>query len=182
MLHGNAAQASDRIYAVPCFADDDSVYILEYPGYGDRKGAPSQKTFDPAAREAYLFLRETYPHTPVCVAAESIGSGPAASLANLARPPDKFVLIVPFDTLSGVAENHFPAILVRLLLGSNWDNVAALSDYKGPIDIFAADQDEIIPVGNARALAAAVPGANLIIIDGGHNDWSCEGRVQIRNP
>ncbi|WAC06696.1 MAG: alpha/beta hydrolase [Thermodesulfobacteriota bacterium] len=182
MLHGNAGQASDRLYAVPCFSSDDSVFILEYPGYGDRNGIPSKETFNRAAQEAYLFLKETYPHLPVCVVAESIGSGPASSLAGLAQKPDKFVFIVPFDKLSSVGADHFPSILVYLILRSNWDNITALSNYKGPIDIFGAEADTIIPVRHAKALGAALPTAKLTIIEGGHNDWSFEGRVQIRNP
>jgi hypothetical protein len=181
MLHGNAGQASDRIYALPSFSDEDSVFILEYPGYGNRKGIPSKKTFDRAAKEAYLFLRETYPHIPVCVAAESIGSGPAASLASLNQKPDKFVFIVPFDTLSSVAKDHFPSFLVRLILRSDWDNAEALSDFKSPVDIFGAESDTIIPVKHAKALATALPGSKLTIIHGGHNDWSYDNRVKIRN-
>jgi pimeloyl-ACP methyl ester carboxylesterase len=181
MLHGNGGQASDRLYAVPSYSDEDSVYILEYPGYGNREGVPSKEAFNRAAKEAYLLLRETYPRIPVCVVAESIGSGPASSLASLAHKPDKFVLIVPFDRLSLVAEDHFPAILVRLILKDDWDNIEALSHFKGPIEIFGAAADTIIPVSHAKALAAAVPGSKLAIIDGGHNDWSYQGRVKIRN-
>ncbi len=182
MLHGNAGQATDRLYAVPSFSTEDSVFILEYPGYGSREGVPSKEAFNRAAKEAYLFLRETYPHIPVCVAAESIGSGPASSLSSLSRPPDKFVLIVPFDKLSLVAQDHFPSFLVSLILRDNWDNIEALSNYKGPVEIFGAEADTVIPVGHAKALAAAIPGSKLVIIDGGHNDWSYPGRVIIRNP
>lgn len=182
MLHGNGGQASDRLYAVPSFSSEDSVFILEYPGYGNRQGVPSKKAFDGAAREAYLFLRETYPGIPVCAAGESIGSGPASFLAGLDRPPDKLVLIVPFDNLASVAKDHFPGFLVRLLLRTNWDNVKALSNFKGEVEIFGAERDTIIPVKHAKALAAAIPGSKLSIIDGGHNEWSYEGRVKIRNP
>lgn len=181
MLHGNAGQASDRIYAVPCFSSEDSVFILEYPGYGKRKGVPSKETFDQSAREAYFFLRETYPHIPVCVAAESIGSGPASYVASLPQKPNKLVLIVPFDRLSSVAEYHFPSMLVRLILSDNWDNVDVLSNFKGPIEIFGAEEDTVIPISHAKALAATLPGSKLIIINGGHNDWSYDGRVKIRN-
>ena len=83
LLHGNGGQASDRIYAIPCFSDTDSVFIFEYPGYGNREGTPSKEAFNKTATEAYLFLRELYPQTPICVVAESIGSGPALSLAYL---------------------------------------------------------------------------------------------------
>ena len=182
MLHGNAGQASDRIYAIPCFRENDSVFILEYPGYGDRNGVPSKTSFNKAAEEAYLLLRNLYPGIPVCVAAESIGSGPALSLANLNRKPDKFVLIVPFDKLSAVAEAHFPAILVWLILRDNWNNIEAITRYDGPVEIFGAEADTIIPVKHAKALAASYPGSKITIIPGGHNDWSSGGKVQIRNP
>jgi pimeloyl-ACP methyl ester carboxylesterase len=182
MLHGNAGQAADRAYALSSFSADDSVFILEYPGYGARTGTPSAEAFNRAAREAYLLLRQTHPTRPVCVAAESIGTGPACTLATLSQPPDKFVLIVPFDQLSSVARDHFPSFLVGLLLKDNWDNVSALSTYKGPVAIFGAEADTIIPVTHAKALAAAVPTAKLSIIPSGHNDWSQSGRVRIRNP
>lgn len=182
LLHGNAGQASDRIYAMPCFSDSDSVFILEYPGYGNREGTPSKEAFNKTAKEAYLFLRELHPQIPICVAAESIGSGPALSLASLDQKPEKFVLIVPFDTLSSVAEEHFPTFLVWLILRDNWNNIESLSTYNGPVDIFGAERDEVIPVNHAKALAASYPRSQLVIIRGGHNAWSTGGKVQIRNP
>jgi hypothetical protein len=182
LLHGNAGQASDRLYAIPSFSDEDSVFILEYPGYGNREGVPSKIAFNRAAQEAYLFLRDTYPDIPVCVAAESIGSGPAATLASLSTQPDKFVLIAPFDKLSSVAENHFPSFLVRLIMKNDWDNIEAFSNFQGPVEIFSAEADRIIPVKHAKALASAIPGSKLVLIGGGHNDWSYQSRVTIRHP
>ncbi len=182
MLHGNGGQASDRLYAIPSFSDNDAVFILEYPGYGRRQGLPSRDSFDRAAEEAYRCLRAAYPNLPVCVAAESIGSGPAATLTRLTPNPDKLVLIVPFDRLSSVAEDHFPAFLVRLILKTDWDNAALLSTFNGPVDIFGAQSDTIIPVKHAKALAAAIPNADLTIIQDGHNDWPMGNQVKIRYP
>ena len=182
LIHGNGGQASDRAYAIPCFAPDDSVFILEYPGYGLRAGTPSKANFNRAATEAYLLLRHDYPKFPVCVAGESIGSGPACALATLASPPDKIVLIVPFDKLALVAKEHMPSWVVSLMLSDNWDNLAALSNYRGPVDIYGAEADTVIPVGHARALAAGIPSAKFALIAGGHNEWSHEDRVKIRNP
>ena len=182
MLHGNGGQAADRTYALPGFSPTDSVYILEYPGYGNREGAPSTKAFNQAAEEGYRLLRAMFPHTPVCVLGESIGSGPASLLSGLERPPDKLVLVVPFDKLSLVAKDHFPSLLVGLLLKNDWDNVKALVNYKGPVEIFGAAGDDIIPVKHAIALAGAVPSAKFVLIEGGHNDWSHQAQVKIRNP
>src|SRR6478752_3653036 len=121
LLHGNGGQAADRTYALPAFSERDSVYIMEYPGYGLRPGKPSRHAFDAAARQAYAALRARFAGTPVCVAAESIGSGPASVLSQEAQPPDHIVLIVPFDDLKSVARDHVSSGLpVGMLLAGTW--------------------------------------------------------------
>ncbi|HWA26437.1 MAG TPA: hypothetical protein VG734_12325 [Lacunisphaera sp.] len=182
LVHGNAGQAADRSYALPSFSADDSVYILEYPGYGRREGSPSLTSINFAAKEAYDLLRAQFPSTPVCIAGESIGTGPACWLTTQGRPPDKLVLIVPFDILAAVAKGHYPFLPVSLLLHDNWNNVEALKGYVGPLEIFAADHDGVIPGKHAQALAASKPQAVFHEFAGGHNSWSHNNRVRIRNP
>lgn len=179
--HGNAGQAADRVYALPRFSGSDAVFILEYPGYGMRPGAPGKAAFDAAAARAYTWLRTQYPGIPVCVVGESIGSGPAAGLAGQSRPPDKIVLVVPFDTLAGVAQEKFPWLPVGLLLRDRWDNRAALRSYAGRLEIYGAVDDRVIPVSHAEGLARSLPQARLHLIPGGHNDWSQDRGVSIRN-
>lgn len=180
LLHGNGGQAADRVYALPSFSERDSVYIMEYPGYGQRDGSPSRRSIDAAAREAYAVLRKKHPDVAVCVAAESIGSGPAAMLSRESKPPDRIVLIVPFDDIKSVARGHM-SLPVGVLLTGTWDNVEALEGYAGPLDIYGAEQDEVIPVRHARALAGAIPHAKFHLIGGGHNDWSLNAKVRICN-
>lgn len=182
LLHGNAGQAADRGYALPRFAPGDTVYIMEYPGFGQRPGKPSRTNFDAAAEAAYLLLRKTHPTLPVCVAGESIGTGPASHLGSLAQPPDKIVLLTPFARLAEVARGHVPSLLVTIALKSDWDNIASLAKYRGPVEIYGAQVDVIIPVTQAKALAAAVPGSKITIIEGGHNDWAQHPRVVIAYP
>ena len=183
MVHGNAGQASDRVYALARFSSRDAVYILEYPGYGSRAGKPSREAFDKAAREAYALLRAQYPGKPVCVAAESIGSGPASVLAREPRPPDKLVFLVPFDDLKSVARDHVSSsVPVGTILAGSWNNVEALGDYTGPMEVFGAERDQVIPVDHARRLAASRSQAKFHLIPGGHNDWSDQDGVQIRYP
>lgn len=178
-LHGNAGQAADRVYALPSFPETDSVYFLEYPGYGSRPGSPSLSAFNTAARNAFELLKIQFPNTPVCVAAESIGCGPAAFLATIPHPPDKIVLILPFDTLANVAARHYPLLPVRLLLWDNWDNITALRGYQGRLELIGARADTIIPLSHARTLAASKPSAVFRIIEGDHNDWADGGKVKI---
>jgi pimeloyl-ACP methyl ester carboxylesterase len=179
MAHGNAGQASHRAYVLEHISGADSLYVLEYPGYGLRKGRPSRDSMDGAAAEAYRILREQYPGTPVGVIGESIGSGPASGLASARVPPDKIVLVAPFDTFASVVAEHMPFLPVRAILRDDWDNVSALRGYAGPVDIYGAVDDTVIPCEHARRLAAALKNARFVMIEGGHNDWSASALVRI---
>jgi pimeloyl-ACP methyl ester carboxylesterase len=182
LLHGNGGQAADRTYALPVFDERDALFLLEYPGYGRRPGKLSRPSFDAAAREAYDLLRARFPDNPVCVATESLGSGPGSTLAGLPRPPDKFVFIVPFDDVKSLAQEHAGWLPTGLLLAGSWDNVESMATYRGPVDVFGAEGDGIIPVEHARRLAASLPQARFHLIPGGHNEWSEQREVRVRNP
>jgi len=179
MMHGNAGQAADRDYALSRMSDQGSLYVLEYPGYGLREGNPSMESMNRAASEAYQLLRTRNQNTPVCVLGESIGSGPACALAQEKVPPDMIVLVVPFDSLVSVASRRFYFLPVGLLLRDAWNNVEALRHYAGPLEIFGATDDAIIPIEHARTLARQIPGAHFVAIPGGHNDWSWNKQMKI---
>ena len=89
---------------------------------------------------------------------------------------------MPFDVLLSVANEKFLSVIVNLVLKSNWNNVDSLSGYKGPVDIFGAKLDTIIPVSHEQAIVQSVPNSELTLIEGGHNDCSCGDRVTFRNP
>lgn len=181
ILHGNAGQASDRQYMVDCLPADSSVYIMEYPGYGMRPGKPTMATINAAAREAYANLRALHPGLPLGVFSESIGSGPASYLGSLTDPPDRLVLMVPFDNLLSVAKRHMKLLPVGLLMRDKWDNVKALKSYRGAVDVFGAEYDDIIPAVHARNLAKSVPQARYVEMPCGHNDWSMSEQAKITN-
>jgi pimeloyl-ACP methyl ester carboxylesterase len=179
MLHGNAGQAEHRDYILPLLDATDSLYVVEYPGFGLREGKPSRESLNASALEAYEQLRRQNPGTPVCVIGESIGSGPACELARASTPPDKIVLLTPFDTLANVAAGHFRLFPVRLLLRDHWDNVEALRAYRGPVEIYAALEDTVVPFEHAKTLADQHPGTIFHTLLGGHNDWIRQNQVHI---
>lgn len=136
-------------------------------------------TINTAALAAYQALRREFPGKPIGILGESIGSGPASFLASASPAPDKIILVVPFDTLADVAARHFPFLPVRLMLRDRWDNIAALRNYPGPIDIYGALDDEIINFAHAKNLSARIPAARFTAIEGGHNSWSASPQVKI---
>lgn len=179
VLHGNGGQAAHRDYLLEHVAEDVAVYVMEYPGYGDRPGLTSGENINRAAIDAYLSLQTRYLDLPLGVIGESIGSGPASLLGTVAQPPDKVVLLVPFDQLYRVAGSRFPWLPVKWLMRDQWDNISALKEYDGPIEIFATRDDEVIPFKHARALADAIPRARLIEMQGGHNSWELDGEFSL---
>lgn len=179
VLHGNGGQASNRGYIVERLPADAEVHILEYPGYGLRPGKPSMRTINAAAVSAADALRAAYPDLPFNVFGESLGSGPASYLCSRPNPPARLVLAVPHDNLLSVAKEHIRWLPVGLLMRDQWDNVAALSDYHGPVTIFAAAHDQVIPVHHARALAKSLPQARYVELPCDHNEWSLFEETRI---
>jgi hypothetical protein len=167
IMQGNGGQAGLRGYFqhVP---PEEALYILEYPGYGQRSGEPSREAINAAAVAAYHELRRRFPDVPVGVVGESFGSGPASQLALEPRPPDSLVLIVPVARFDLVLSRYVPFVPVRLLLRHNWDNLAALRDYRGPVTIYAAESDEVISREQTLLLAGSLPAARLVWVPGGH--------------
>jgi pimeloyl-ACP methyl ester carboxylesterase len=119
------------------------VYILEYPGYADRAGAPSQSSLFRAAAEGLGLLGT---NQPVYVLGESLGTGVAAYLAG--TYPDRvagLILLSPYNRLTGVAQERMPFLPVWLLLLDRFPSDDYLSHYHGPVGITVDGRDPIVP-------------------------------------
>jgi hypothetical protein len=102
-------------------------------------------------------------------------------LGSLNDAPRRIVLVVPYDTITSVAQGRFPFVPIGLLMRDRWNNLEALSGYKGRLDIWGAAHDEVIPVVHARRLAQGLPGAKYHEINCGHG-WADAGLVDLSEP
>ena len=145
VAYGNGSTAigsshyADDIQGIAPF----DVFILEYPGYEDRAGSPSQKNLFNAADEA---LQALSTNKPIYLVGESLGSGVASYLAG--TYPDKIsglVLISPFNRLASVAQNHYPILPVWLLLMDRFPSEKYLSNYHGKVGITVDGKDTVVP-------------------------------------
>jgi uncharacterized protein len=175
IFHGNAGHAAYRAGLAQFLrasdqASDWKVYILEYPGYGDRGGSPSQEAFVGAALEALEnFPKEALP----VVLGESIGTGVAAGVAG--RAPGRLrglVLLTPFASLVDVAAHHYPFIPVRWLMADRFESDKALQNFKGPVSFIIAADDRVTPPESGHALHDGFTGPKrLFVVEGaGHNE------------
>jgi hypothetical protein len=145
IFHGNGDYAAgfsflaDEIQSAGSF----DVFILEYPGYADRSGSPSQRSLFRAADEAFQLLGT---NRPVYLVGQSLGSDVAAYLAG--THPDKVagvILISPFNRLTSVAQNHYPFLPVWLLLLDRFPSEDYMRNYHGPVGVVVDGYDNIVP-------------------------------------
>lgn len=145
VAYGNGSTAigsshyADDIQGIAAF----DVFILEYPGYEDRLGPPSQGNLFNAADEAFQMLST---NKPIYLLGESLGTGVAAYLAGTC--PDRIagvVLISPFNRLTSVAQSHYPILPVGLLIVDRFPSEKYLRNYHGKVGITAGGKDTIVP-------------------------------------
>ncbi len=135
----NCAHYADDIQSVAAL----DVFILEYPGYGDRSGSPNQKSLTRAADGALEMLPA---NEPVYLVGESLGSGVAAHLAG--NRPGKIagaILLSSFDSLTDVAQYHMPVFPVHLMLMDRFPAGDDLRRYHGPVGVMVDGRDQVVP-------------------------------------
>ncbi len=172
ITHGNAGCAVHRGHYAESLSTAASlnVFILEYPGYGDRPGAPSQSSLFAAAEEAFGQLPT---NMPIFLLGESLGTGVAAHLAG--KHPDRVkgvLLVAPYDRLGSVAQRQMPIFPTRWMLLDPFRSDVALRSYRGPLAVLLATDDEVVLARFGRRLFDGYTGPKrLWQLDGlGHND------------
>jgi pimeloyl-ACP methyl ester carboxylesterase len=144
------------------------VFILEYPGYADRAGSPSQKNLFQAA-DAALQLLDT--NKPIYLLGESLGSGVAAYLAG--TQPERMaglILLSPYNRLTSVAQAHLPLLPVWLIMLDRFPSQDYLHNYHGPVGIVVDGRDEVVPEKFGRRLYDSYAGPKRLwkYPDSGH--------------
>ena len=145
VTHGNACcafQCAHLVDAIQQTAPLD-VFVVEFPGYADRPGTPTERTLDDAAAEAIQLLTT---NTPLYLVGESLGTGVAAYLAGLY--PEKvagIALLAPYSRLADVAQAHIRILPVRLLLRDRFPAEDYLHNYHGPLSVLVGGQDSVVP-------------------------------------
>jgi hypothetical protein len=119
------------------------IFILEYPGYEDRAGRPSQSSLFNAAEQAFLTLPT---NRPVYLLGESLGTGVASHLAGTySNRIAGLLLISPFNSLVDAAQTHYPLLPVFLLLKDRFTSEKYLRHYDGKVGITVDGNDTIVP-------------------------------------
>ncbi len=190
-LHGNAGNIGHRIHAIEgLHAVGLATLIIDYRGYGESSGAPSESGVleDAAAAWTHLTTVRAIPGDRIVLYGESIGSVPAIALAGRilrtgGAPPRAVVLEGAFTSALEMGRRSFPFLPVGWILRDRMDNLSAIRDVTVPTLIAHAEHDEIVPIAMGRRLPEASPAARKVfhVIRGaGHNARSLEADRALR--
>lgn len=149
------------------------MLVVNYRGYGQTQGAPSQDALYEDGRAIYDYVVNEVGTKPdhIVVMGRSLGSGVASMLAA-ERQVRAAILITPFESITAVAASHYPIFPVRLLLKHPFDSASFARRTNVPALIIAAAEDNVIPAKHAQALSHVWAGEqSLHVLQGvGHND------------
>lgn len=149
-----------------------SVLLLEYRGFGENEGNPTEDGLarDVRAAHDYLTGQAGVDQDRLLYFGESLGAGVVSELATQ-RAPAGMLLRSPFTDLADTASHHFPFLPVRTLLRERYpvtENVRALAGV--PIRVVYGTQDSVVPAEQSREVAE-VAGTEPTVVDGAdHND------------
>ncbi len=149
-----------------------TVYLLNYRGYGGSSGQPSEAGI--FADALFLFDKVLDKQAIISVIGRSLGSGVATYLASK-RPVEKMALISPFDSITSVAQNIYMIFPVFLMLLDKYDSISRVKEIEAKTIILVAEHDEVIPRKHSQRLIDEFPPEQItvkIIADSGHNDIS----------
>ena len=151
-----------------------AVLAFDYRGYGRSSGSPTEGNTIADARAAQLWLASRAGCDPadVVLMGRSLGGGVAVALAA-DYPIRGLILERTFARLSDTAAHHFWWLPVRLLMRNQYDSLARIPHYRGPLLQSHGTHDEIIPFQQGQLLyqAATTPQKQFYEVRGGmHND------------
>jgi hypothetical protein len=171
ITHGNGGCAIDRAdFAEPLrVLAGMNIFILEYPGFGDRAGVPSEGSLFKAAEDAFQSLPRT---APIYLLGESLGTGVAAHLAGTqSNEVSGVLLFAPYNSLVDVAQHHVRILPARWLMHDYFESEKYFQHYHGPLAIFVGGKDAVVPQKFGRRLFKSFDGPKRLweIPEAGHN-------------
>ena len=167
---GNAERPEANIPDFKLVFDNQTVYLINYRGYGESDGSPTEEGLYADALAIYDHVSGN--HSKVTVIGRSIGAGVATYLASQ-RGVDRLVLIEPFDNMINVARAAYPVFPVKFMLKDRYDSASRAGNITARTLIIMAGKDEIIPGWSTENLISEFDQDILevvVIEDATHND------------
>jgi uncharacterized protein len=171
-LHGNATNLNHRMPRIQALsALGFSVLAIDWRGFGDSTGTPSQAGCQLDAEAALQWLAQRVDLSKTVVLAESLGAGVAVELIAKHKV-GALVLQAPFSSAVDVAKTFLPIFPIRKLMIDQFRSDLFIQDIRTPLLIQHGRSDWVVPFRFGKRLYARAPKPKRFIgyAGGGHND------------
>lgn len=169
---GNGESVVSNAEAFSKTFKDHTIYLMNYRGYGQSTGSPTEAALFADAQ--YLYDAVDDQHKAIAVIGRSLGSGIAVYLAST-RAVSQLVLVTPYDSMLNVIKNMRPIFPISLLLKDQYDSESRVQDINAKTLVILAENDRVILKKNSLQLIRQFPPAQItveVIKNTGHNTLS----------
>ncbi len=128
-----------------------SVLAINYHGYSDSGGKPSETALYDDSMAALKFAEQFTPEKDIILVGRSLGSGVATDLASKTKPGG-LVLISAFTSIPDVAANIYPFLPVHLIARYEFNSLDKIPAVKCPILLLHGDKDTLVLPSSAQLL------------------------------
>jgi len=172
-FHGNGGNISHRLDYIELFRRLGlNTFLIDYRGYGQSEGRPSEQGTYRDALAAWRYLTEARGLAPntIILHGESLG-GAVASWLAVRTAPRALIVESSFTSAVDLGAEVYPWLPVRWIARYCYPTSAHLAQVRAPVLIVHSRNDEIIPFHHGQRLYAAAPTPKQFIeANGGHND------------
>lgn len=173
IFHGNAGHIGHRVNKFKPFLDEGyGMLLLEYRGYGENSGSPSEKGFYKDAKAAINYLKnlKILPEN-IIIYGESLGTALAVKLSTEFKFHST-ILEAPFTSISDIAKRHYWVLAAKLLVSDDFNIIDKIAKIKSPLLIIHGEKDKIVNVdfGKKVYASASNPKKGIFVPAAGHNN------------
>jgi hypothetical protein len=170
-----------------------NVLIMDYRGYGENPGSPSEEKLaaDALAVWKYATEQRNVPPEKIILFGESLGGGVAVRLAEEVcrdTPPGGMILRSTFSSLVDAGKHHYPWLPINWVLLDRFNSVERIPAVTCPLLLLHGSRDRIVPIEMGRRLFDAAPAQSASGVakrfvefeEANHNDVMHVAEVELR--
>jgi hypothetical protein len=175
IFHGNAGNL-----ATPGRPEHDAqmrrlglgLLAVDYRGYGESDGVPTERGLYTDARAAYDYLTvvRKIPARRIVIYGHSLGSGVAVELAS-SVPAAGLIIEGAFTSVPDRGAELYRYIPVQWIARNRFNSLARIRSLRMPLLVIHGRDDATIPISHGRRLFDAAPEPKSFLeVAGGHDD------------
>lgn len=172
-FHGNGGNISHRGDSLYIFHKLKlNVLIIDYVGYGESEGSPSEQGLYQSADAAWQYLISTKNISAdnIIIFGRSLGGAVAVDLASRVKA-GAVVLESTFSSVRDVVNIAFPRLSPFIYLRYSFDSMSKIKKLSAPLLQIHSPDDNVIPFElGVKLFQTANTEKQFLQIKGGHND------------